>query len=168
MLRFGRRRLPEVVRALSLDPGERRLAWALRDDDGAVVATDLGLWLASDPAEPGGRLDWADIERVSWKRPVLTVFGIAPVTGTGKRSEVDLLEGSDLPEVVRSAVTASIGWSSHYRLRPSGGVRVVGRRRPGREVLDWQLVYDADTDPDDPGVREQAEQLRADARRTIG
>jgi hypothetical protein len=168
MLRFGRRRVPEAVHEVSLEPGERRLAWALRADGGVLVATDLGLWLPPSAGGPVVRLDWADVERVSWKRPVLTVLGIAAITGTGERRTVELQEGGDLPEVVRGLVTASIGWSAHYRLQPRGGVRVVGRRRPGREVLDWQLVYDADTDPGAPGVAEQAEQLRADARRTIG
>ena len=34
-----------------------------------------------------------------------------------------------------------------------GGVRVVGRRNPDREVFDWQLVFDQGTDVDDPRVR---------------
>ena len=168
MPRFGRRPLPDEVKALALDPGERRLSWASRSGSGVVVATDLGLWLTSGDGGPVVRTNWADIERVSWNRPLLMVFGIAAVERTGKRTEIDLVDGGDLPEVVRSSVTASIGWSAHYRLRPAGGVRVVGRRRPGREVLDWQLVYDVDTDLDDPDVCAQAEQLRHDARRTIG
>jgi len=53
-------------------------------------------------------------------------------------------------------------------LTPSGGVRLVGRRRPGQELLDWQLVHDIGTDPDDPQVRAQGEALVQDARRTIG
>ena len=168
MPRFGRRPLPDEVKALPLAPGERRLAWAVRADDAVVVATDLGLWMSTTREAPASRTDWADIERVSWKRPLLIVFGIAAVEGAGRRTEVDLTDSSDLPDVVRSAVTASIGWSAHYRLRPAGGVRVVGRRRPGREVLDWQLVYDVGTDAEDPDVCAQAEQLRLDARRTIG
>lgn len=168
MPRFGRRPLPDEVRALTLDPGERRLGWAAQSGSGVVVATDLGLWLSAKGPAPAVRTDWADIERVSWKRPLLTVLGIAAIEGTGTRTELEVPDSGDLPDVVRSAVTASIGWSAHYRLRPAGGVRVVGRRRPGREVLDWQLVYDAGTDVDDPDVRAQAEQLRLDARRTIG
>lgn len=163
MLRFGRRALPDAVAAVALEPGERRQAWAETVDGGAVVATDLGLRLPS-----GERWDWCDVERVTWKRPTLLVLGIAEVGGTGERRQLELRDGGDLPEVVRSAVTASIGWSAHYRLRPTGGVRVVGRRRPGRELLDWQLVYDAGTDVDDPAIRLQAEQLRDDARRAIG
>ena len=159
-----RRKPPAAVTAVPLEPGERRLAWALTMTGEAVVATDLGLRL------PGGsRIDWPDVERVSWQRPQLTVHGIAPVAGAGSRRQVALDdEDGGLPEVVRSQVTASIGWSRHHQLQPGGGVRVVGRRRPGRELLDWQLVYDRDTDPADEGQRAQAEALLLDARRTVG
>ena len=163
MVRFGRRKLPAVVAAVALDAGERRLAWALTVSGEAVAATDLGLRL------PGAaRIDWPDVERASWQRPLLTVLRIATVARAGERRQVELADGSDLPEVVRSRVTASISWSAHYRLRPSGGVLVVGRRRPGWELLDWQLVYDPDTDPQDERQRAQAEGLLLYARRTIG
>lgn len=166
-------RPPKSVAAVALEPGERRLAWAVTAGGAAVLATDVGLRL------PGAdRLAWPDIERVSWDRPTLVVLGIAPVEGTGERRQVELVGDCDLPAVVRSQVMASIGWSMHYRLRPTlaspggpeaaGGVRIVGRRRPGREVLDWQVVYDRDTAAPDPQQRAQAEALLLDARRTIG
>ncbi len=159
---FGRR-VPEAVRAVELQPGERRSAWGLTPDGLPVVASDLGLRL------PGHELLlWADVERATWARPVLTVLHVAAIAGTGERWSVQLEDEGSLPDAVRSAVTGSVGWSSHYRLPPSGGVRVVGRRRPGRELLDWQLVYDAGTDVDDPVVRAQAEQLLLAARRTVG
>lgn len=160
---FGRPALPGSVVAVVLDAGERRLSWALASSGAAVVATDLGLRMPGAP-----RLDWPDVERVSWKRPVLVVLAIAPVEGTGDRWELELVDDTDLPDVVRSQVTASIGWSGHYRLPPAGGVRIVGRRRPGQELLDWQLVYDRDTDPPGAQQRAQAEALLLDARRAIG
>lgn len=159
---FGRR-VPEAVRAVELQPGERRSAWGLTPDGRPVVASDLGLRLPGQDL-----LLWADVERATWARPVLTILQVAPVAGTGQRWSVQLEDEGSLPDAVRSAVTASVGWSSHYRLPPSGGVRVVGRRRPGRELFDWQLVYDAGTDVDDPVVRAQADELLLAARRTVG
>ena len=160
---FRRKRVPAAVAAVVLEPGERRSAWALTSDGDAVVATDRGLRL------PGAeRLDWPDVERASWARPVLTVLRVAAVAGAGERRSVRLEDEGDLPDVVRSAVTGSVGWSSHYRLGPAGGVRVVGRRRPGLDLLDWQLVYDAGTDLDDPDVQAQAAELLLVARRTVG
>ena len=159
---FGRR-VPPAVAAVSLDPGERRTSWALTPGGEAVVATSLGLRL------PGTeRVDWPDVEKATWARPLLTVLRVAEVEGTGQRVSVQLEQENDLPDAVRSAVTGSVGWTSHYRLRPAGGVRVVGRRLPGQDALAWQLVYDRGTDLADPAVRAQAEELLLSARRTVG
>jgi hypothetical protein len=160
---FSRRRVPESVHAVVLDERERRVAWALTEDGEPVVATDLGL---RAPGEP--RLDWADIERAGWKRPVLTVLQMHERQGQGRSVELVLSDEGDLPDVVRTRVTASVAWSSYSRLHPAGGVRVVGRRRPGKDDLEWQLSYDPQTDLTDPTVRLQAERLLDGARRTIG
>ena len=159
---FGRR-VPPAVAAVQLEPGERRTAWGLTPAGEPVVATHLGLRL------PGSdRLDWPDVERARWDRPLLTVQRVATVAGSGERRSVQLEEEGTLPDAVRSAVTGSVGWSSHYRLHPRGGVRVVGRRRPGQDLLDWQLVFDPGTDHDDPNVQAQSAELLLAARRTIG
>lgn len=148
---------------MALDAGERRTAWGLTTAGDPVVATDVGLRV------PGPvRVDWPDVEKATWKRPVLEVLEVAAVSGTGRRWRFELAEEGELPETVRSAVTATVAWSTHVGLHPAGGVRVVGRRRPGRELLDWQLVYDRGTDVDDPAVQAQAQAVLADARRTIG
>lgn len=163
LLRRLRRPVPDPVRGVALDPGERRLAWGVTTSGEAVLATDVGLRLPD-----GQRLAWADVERATWRRPALAVVQVSPVDGAGPRWELELADERDLADVVRTQVTASIAWSDHVRLRPAGGVRVVGRRRPGRELLDWQLVFDAGTDPDDPELRAQAEAVVLDVRRRIG
>jgi hypothetical protein len=148
--------------------GDRRLGWALTSDGDPVVATATGLLL------PGRDVvAWADVERVGWQRPVLTVVELVPsdprVSGQGRTTTLVL--GDDeggLPDVVHAAVTSSVAWSTHARLQPAGGVRVVGRRRPGAELLDWQAVYDAGTDVDDPQVRAQGEALVRRSARAIG
>lgn len=155
--------VPDAVRAVALDPVERRLAWGVTTTGQAVVATDRALHLPEqDP------LPWWEVERASWRRPLLEVLRVAPVQGTGQRWTVELAEERRLAEVIRSQVTASVAWSNHLRLAPTGGVRIVGRRRPGQDALDWQLVFDAGTDPTDPALRAQAEAAMADARRTLG
>lgn len=160
---FRRRSLPDAVRAVALDPGERRLGWAVTTSGEAVLATSSGLRLPGRPPLP-----WADVERATWRRPTLTVTRVAPVDGTGERWQLELAEEDELPDVVRTQVTGSVAWTNHVRLSPAGGVRLVGRRRPGQDLLDWQLVHDVGTDPDDPQVRAQGQALVEDARRTIG
>lgn len=160
---FRRTPVPAVVRALALDPLERRLAWGVTTSGQAVVATDRALHRPEhDP------LPWWEIERASWKRPLLVVLRVAPVQGTGQRWSVEIAEERALAEVIRSQVTASVAWSNHLRLAPAGGVRIVGRRRPGQDALDWQLVFDPGTDAQDPALRAQAEAAVVDARRTLG
>lgn len=158
-----RRAVPEVVRAVALERGERRTAWGTTVQGDPLVATDLGLHVPD-----GTTIAWPDVEKATWARPWLEVTEVAPISGTGRRWRFELDQENVLPDAVRSAVTASVAWSTHVGLHPVGGVRVVGRRRPGHELLDWQLVYDRGTDVDDPVVRTQAEAVLADARRTIG
>jgi hypothetical protein len=161
--RTSSRSVPDAVRAVVLDPGERRLAWAVTDAGQPVLATDVGLRLPD-----GGRWAWPDVERVSWRRPTLLVVRVSESEGGGPRVQLQLEREEGLADVVRSQVTASIAWSDHVRLAPAGGVRVVGRRRPGQDLLDWQLVFDAGTDPTDPFLRAQADEVVERARRTIG
>ncbi len=160
---FRRRAVPDAVRAVALDPGERRLGWGVTSSGAAVLATSRGLRLPGLPPLP-----WADVERATWRRPSLTVTRVAAVDGAGERWQLDLAEEDELPDVIRTQVTDSVAWSNHVKLTPFGGVRLVGRRRPGQELLDWQLVHDVGTDPDDPQVRAQGQVLVEDARRTIG
>ena len=160
---LGRQELPDAVRAVTLEPGERRLAWGVTTTGDAVLATSSGLRLPGSPP-----LAWADVERATWRRPLLTVSQVADVDGAGRRWQLELADEHDLADTVHAQVTASVAWSNHVRLAPAGGVRIVGRRRPGQELLDWQLVFDPGTDPHDPALRAQAEALVQDARRTIG
>lgn len=157
--------VPEAVKGVQLGSGERRIAWALTPEGEPVVAGSASLHL------PGGTvLGWDGIERAQWESPVLRLIELTEQDRSGRRHEVrlDLTRVTELPQVVRARISASVAWSSHVKLRPSGGVRIVGRRRPGREVLDWQLVFDRDTDPHDPALRAQAEEHLLAARRTIG
>jgi hypothetical protein len=162
---FRRTAVPEAVKAVALGPGERRVAWALTPDGAPVVASSRALHLPD-----GTVLGWDEIERAHWERPTLRLIELTEAEGSGRRYavELDLAHDTDLPAEVRARISASVAWSSHVKLQPRGGVRIVGRRRAGMEVLDWQLVFDRDTDGGDPALRAQAEEHLAAARRTIG
>lgn len=161
---FPRRRsVPEAVQALALPPGDRRVAWALTAAGLPVVATTSGLLVPGRPL-----LLWRQVEKAVWARPVLRVREVAEVAGSGTEHVLELTDEGDLPEVVRDRVTGSVAWATTARLSPDGGVRIVGRRVPDAEDLEWQLVFDEGTDPDDPLVRAQAEHALKAARRAIG
>lgn len=130
-------------------------------DDAAprhVVATDRALYL------PGGvRLLWQRIDRAGWDDSGLWV-----VTTDGAEHRVGVPAPGALPEVVHERVTASIVASRHVRLGNRGGVRLVARRAPGGDSLEWELLFDRGLDPDDPGLRALAEQALEEVRRSLG
>jgi hypothetical protein len=162
---FRRTAVPAVVKAVTLGPGERRVAWAVTPEGAAVVASTRALYLPDSTT-----LGWEEIERAYWEKPVLRLVELTEHEGSGPRHELelDLETDTDLPEEIRTRIRASVAWSSHVKLHPAGGVRIVGRRRPGMEVLDWQLVFDRSSDPHDPALRAQAEEHLLAARRSVG
>ncbi|MGZ6792102.1 MAG: hypothetical protein ACXVGH_01275 [Mycobacteriales bacterium] len=160
-MRLPRRpEVPAPVRALAT--GERRLAWGVAADGSPLVATPTALHAGED------RLPWAEVERVAWEPPVLTVVEAAEVEGAGRVRRWELQDDARLAETVRERVTGSIGWSDRRALHPAGHVRAVGRRVPGEDLLQWQLVFAPGTDPHDPLLRAQAQEWLEGLRRTIG
>lgn len=159
-MRLRRSTVPDAVRALKTDA--RRLAWGLTPDGTPLVATATGLH--------AGRivLPWTQVEKVLWKPPLLTLVETAEVEGTGLQHTWELTEDARLAETVRARVTSSVGWSDRRALVPEGAVRLVGRRVTGQDLLQWQLVFEAGTDPHDPLLRAQAEAMVLDLRRTLG
>jgi hypothetical protein len=168
--RLWRRERPPPEALGRLDSDERVVSWAALDDGSVVVATQRGLWL---PAADGGeRVLWHLVDRAVWREGTLTLV-TAVDSGDGVLEEqparsVRLSTPRDLPPTVRARVQGTIGYSSHHRLQPAGGVYVVGRRVPGRDGLTWQLVFDAGTDRSDPLLRVQAARLVDEAKVETG
>jgi hypothetical protein len=159
--RFRRNRPPaEALR--TLHPSDRLLAWA-PTADGMLVASRGGL------RRPDGRfVPWHLIDKAVWRDAVLSITEVSEVEPgvyePRPESIFRLDEPGELPAVVRTRVTRSIAYSSHHLLPRRGGVRVVARRVPGQDGLAWSVRFDPGTDLADPGVREAADQLLADAR----
>ena len=103
------------------------------------------------------------MDRAAWDEE-----GLSVLTTSSERHRVELREPRLLPETVRERVNATIVVNKHVDLPGRGGVRLVARRPPGGEVLGWTLVFDDGLDPDDPGVRAQAEQALEGVRRSMG
>jgi len=153
-------KVPQAVKDLPLT--ERRLAWGVTDEGLPVVATPSALHFGDEV------LPWVRVEKAVWAPPLLSVREVDVREGAGRAHRFHLDEERDLAGTVRTCVTSSVGWSEVRTLPGGGKVRVVGRRVPGRDAMEWQAVHLEGTDPDDPTVREQVERLVAALRATLG
>jgi hypothetical protein len=157
------RRRPKLPAALkpALEPEERVLTWAPVAEDKALVATNLGLWLPE-----GKRLGWHEIHKAAWSGRELRVTPAEVaedrdgylVLVDGPAVGFLLLEPGELPDQVRARVTKSVAYTSHHPLN-AGGVRVVGRRVPGKNGLSWAVRYDSGTPVKLPAVVELTGEL---------
>lgn len=155
--------LPKAVRDdLALERGEHVLAHATTREGAYVVATDAALHL---PLPDGFvRLPWERIERASWQDGRLHVW-------EGNRAgehHLRLTEPGSVPETVQERVTSTIVVNHHATLSGGAGVRIVGRRAPTGDGVRWTFVFDAGLDPNDPGLRAQAELVLETLRRQTG
>ncbi|GAA2640281.1 hypothetical protein [Paractinoplanes durhamensis] len=142
-------KLPAELRP-ALGKDERVVAWSAvptPEGERALVATNHGLVLPD-----GKRLGWHEIHKAAWSGQELRVTPAEPaedrdeyaVLVDGPVLSFLLLEPGQLPDQVRNRVTRSVAYTSHHTLT-TGGVRVVGRRVPGRNGLSWAVRYDAGT-----------------------
>lgn len=161
--RFWGGGLPASARAaLPLAAGERVLAYAAADG-GYLVATDRALYLPS-----GYRIGWEHVEHAGWQRGGVYVREIVALGEEPAEHYVGVTEPGALPDIVRDRVTSSIVINQHVRLTQQGGVRMVGRRRPGSGEVVWNLVFDPELDARDPEVRARAERVLVEVRRQTG
>ncbi|MEV1168657.1 hypothetical protein [Nonomuraea sp. NPDC049784] len=152
-------RLPADVRkSLDTEPGERVLTFAAGATSGYVVATNLALYLTD-----GTRVPYEEIDKASWDEQ-----GVRVLTMDGTWHVDEVSDPRLVPETVRERVNSTIVVNKHVKLPGRGGVRLVARRRPGGEVLGWTFVFDDGLDPEDPGLRAQAEQALEGLRRSMG
>jgi hypothetical protein len=118
-----------------------------RVEDGAVVATHLGLWLPE-----GRRIGWHLISKATWRDGVLVVteaeqtgeLGGAVLLRDRPVRRLRLTEPGRLPDVVHERVNRSIR-SRHHRDLPEGGAWVVQRKVPGQDGIALQIRPDEGT-----------------------
>jgi hypothetical protein len=157
-------KLPPDLRP-ALAGEERVVAWASTSDGGAVIVTNLGLWLPGHEE----RLGWHEIHKAAWEMPLLTITPAEHVgDGDGYTLMADapvvsvVLESpGDVPHQIRTRVTRSVVFTEHYTV-PNGGLRVVGRKVPGVDGLTWYVRADPGTEIGEPAAERAIAQLIAD------
>lgn len=180
--RLRRRILPRKHRP-GFEPNERVLAWAVASNivggrppsplpgtaagstfggvaAEAVIATNLGLWMA------GSRTPWHEISKAVWDGSVLIVTASRVVGERDRYSVIEdlppvrlvLVEPNHLPHQIRLRVTSSVRHSEHHAVS-RGGVWLAARRVPGIDGLSWIARYDPGTDGGDPDVAAQTDAL---------
>jgi hypothetical protein len=167
---------PDAVRAALAaggDADERVLAWgALSRDAGWLVATSRGLRrIETGTSEPGTVLRWHDIGHARWTATndgggsfsVTALTEVEPgVQARQPAARHVLAEAGDLPAVVRKRVDQTVLVSRRAVLPGGGGVLLVARRVPGQAEREWSVVFDDDTDRNDPAAREAAREKLAE------
>ncbi|MEJ7834504.1 MAG: hypothetical protein WKF79_16440 [Nocardioides sp.] len=150
--------------ALGVAPGERLLAWATTDDGEVVGGTRDAFYLP-------GRVPWEEVEAADWDRDT-SVLQVREVGSWGEvRSEhtFTIPEPGRLLQLVRERVTASVVLQRHVPVRGRRGVRVIGRRPPGRPAEPaWFFEYDEGVDPTDPDVKRVCADALAAAQQEVG
>jgi len=141
------------------------LAWAEATDGTLVAGTRDALYVGE------ARLPWEQVETAGWDRDA-DLLRISEV-GTWGQPRAEHAFAFDEPgrllQLVRERVTASVVLQRHVMVNGRRGVRVIARRAPRGDLpVAWFYEYDDGVDPDDPAVREAAENALSAAREELG
>jgi hypothetical protein len=119
---------------------------------------------------PGRRVEWSSVAHAEWsdEKQQLLIEQLRTADAEAETHRLVLDEPGRVPEVVRDRVTSSIVATRHTRVEGRAGVRVVARRVPGEDELQWQVVVDRGLDPADPRVQSASEAAVGDLRSELG
>ena len=167
---FGGHAVPDdVVARAGLRRGERALAHASTTDGSWLLGTRDAL-VVVEPAETI-RVPWERVETADWDRETERLR-VAEVGEFGRVRPVHtftVTEPGQLLPMVRERVTASVLLQRRAVVSGSTGLTVVARRPPrGDGEVTWACEYDAGVDPQDPAVREVADQAVRAAQDELG
>lgn len=167
-MKSGRSRLKlpsDAVAMLSLEPGERPLAWARGRDQQWYVGTDRALHLTE--LKVSRRIEWERVERAEWHDGE-GVLAVVELSGWGlpeNVTTVELTEAGLLLQLIRERVTKSVIVTVYAKVRGRLGLTVVGRQSPGRDgPVSWSYVLAEGLDPDDVLVRRVADSTLREAQ----
>ncbi len=129
-----------------------------------VAGTATALYLPD-----GIVLGWNEIDQVVWESDESRLDLVTlPIDGPARVYQVHLAAPSRLPELIRERVTSSIVVNEHVQLNGRRGAKIIARRLPGVDELDWIVIYDSGIDGDDPDVNQGVRRAVAVLRRDLG
>ncbi len=132
-----------------------------------MVATDKRLLVPGSDGYHG--IGWESVDRATWNGDdqLLTVTQSAPLESNPRQHRLRVEDAGQLLDVVREQVTASVVISRYVPIEGSHGVRITGRRQPGRAELMWVVAVDRGLSIDAPSVRAQIEAVVARVRAEV-
>jgi hypothetical protein len=164
------RGLPDEVRSrLTVDRGERPLAWATGPAGEWYVGTDRALHFVTPVSYQ--RLPWEGVENASWhaESQTLVVVEVADERQQATHHSLAVAEGGRLLELLRERVTKSVVHRQFEAVRGKSGVSVIARRSPvGNGRVAWSTVYAIGLNPSDPSVVAAVARARAKAEVELG
>lgn len=141
--------------------GETVLASATTVDGQPISGTRDALYLPL-------RIPWEQVETADWDSDT-SVLRVLETEGEPFALTLEPEEPRRLLELIRERVTASIVTQRHVPVTGKRGLRVIGRRPPGRRTdLLWRVQYDDGLDPTDPEVSRLADEALAAAKDDVG
>ncbi|MFS3128802.1 hypothetical protein ACLM5J_10405 [Nocardioides sp. Bht2] len=162
--------LPDAVRAVSVDAGEKVLAGAVAADGAVLAGTALALYLV-DPVGETRRVGWEQMQRADWN----------PDDGMLSLSEVGAFGGSRpvyrfafefearFLAFLRERITSTLLLQRHVPVQGAKGLFVIARRAPGGDrAVTWLYEFEEGVDVADPEVLRAAEAALARARDEVG
>jgi hypothetical protein len=157
-------------RLARLAPDERPLVVACDLGDATVVATNAALHGLGAPEGAGewSRWGWEEISRIEWDEPTssLTLTGQEPLFSA--RIMLTLPAPGPLVDLARERIAWTIQLATRVGLSCGGTVRVVVRRQPVTDRMDWYVYPDATIITGDASVRTELQGVLATLRADTG
>jgi hypothetical protein len=117
------------------------------------------------------RLPWEVIDHAEWEQDSGTLL-VTKAADFGERQQQHRAEFDDasrLLQLIRERVTASVVLTRFVPVEGPAGMTLVGRRAPGTDgEIEWSFVLGAGLEPEDPRLREIAQQALVEAERELG
>ena len=104
-------------------------------------------------------MGWETIDHATWDNDdeLITITETSLLGSRPRQYRLRVENGGRLLDVVREQVTASVVISRYVLIEGRHGVRITGRRQPGRTTLNWLVAVDHGLPIDAPGTRKQIE-----------